>query len=48
MAAYVWFVEMAGGRVVPIDISGELTDNEILSLVSKLNGILLPGGGETI
>ncbi|CAI2372122.1 unnamed protein product [Moneuplotes crassus] len=43
MAAYVKFVENAGARAVPIVWRDP--DEDILSLVSKINGIIFPGGG---
>lgn len=43
MSAYVKFMESAGARVVPI-IYGE-PENVILDKLSKLNGVLSPGGG---
>ncbi|CAI2372949.1 unnamed protein product [Moneuplotes crassus] len=41
-SAYVKFVEASGARAVPI--IWRYSDEEILNLVSKLNGVLLPGG----
>jgi len=42
MAAYVKFVEAAGARVVPL-IWGE-PEEVTLDKLSKLNGVLFPGG----
>jgi gamma-glutamyl hydrolase len=39
---YVGFIESGGGRVVPIPYT--LEDNEIISLMNKLNGVLFVGG----
>ena len=41
-ASYVKFVEMAGGRVVPI--SYYASNASALALFAQLNGVLLPGG----
>jgi len=42
MAAYVKFMEAAGARVVPL-ILGE-TEEVTLEKISKLDGVLFPGG----
>ena len=42
MASYVKFVEAAGARVVPL-ILGE-SENVTFEKLSKLNGVLFPGG----
>lgn len=42
-ASYVKWIEMAGGRVVPL--SYHATDAEVDALQSQVNGVLLPGGG---
>lgn len=43
MAAYIKFVEQAGARVVPIHHTD--TDEQILDLITKINGVIFPGGG---
>lgn len=43
MAAYVKFMEASGARVVPL-IMGE-PDDVTMDKLSKLNGVLFPGGG---
>jgi len=43
MAAYVKFVEQSGSRVVPINPAD--SDEHILDLMSKINGVIYPGGG---
>lgn len=45
-AGYVKFLEMAGVRVVPIPY--DLPADEIENIFSKINGILLPGGGPSL
>ena len=45
-ASYVKFIEMAGGRAVPIKF-GDAT-SEIDQLMEGLNGVLFPGGGADI
>ena len=45
MADYVQYIEASGARVVPI-IEGE-PQEEIVDKISKLNGVLFPGGGES-
>eukprot|EP00730_Choanoeca_flexa_P013843 TRINITY_DN5784_c0_g1_i2.p1 TRINITY_DN5784_c0_g1~~TRINITY_DN5784_c0_g1_i2.p1 ORF type:complete len:307 (+),score=84.73 TRINITY_DN5784_c0_g1_i2:1-921(+) len=42
-ASYVKYLESAGARVVPVFHTS--TESELKSLFSKLNGILIPGGG---
>lgn len=42
MAAYVKFMEASGARVVPL-ILGE-PDEVTMDKLSKLNGVLFPGG----
>lgn len=42
MAAYIKFIEQAGARVVPVFASD--SDETILDLMSKINGIVFPGG----
>lgn len=42
-ASYVKYVEMAGGQAVPIPF--DATQDYLEDLMSKLNGVLLPGGG---
>lgn len=46
MAAYVKFLEQAGARVVPIHYNS--TDEELITLVSKLNGVLYAGGSTVL
>lgn len=41
--AYVKFVEHSGARVVPI-IYKQQTDEEVEELLSKINGVIFPGG----
>lgn len=43
MAAYVRFIESAGARVVPI--IWDEPEDIIIEKVSKLDGVLYPGGG---
>lgn len=43
MAAYIKFVEQAGARVVPIHHTD--SDEQILTLLSQINGVVFPGGG---
>ena len=43
MSAYTKFIEAQGARVVPL--IREESDQVTLDKVSKLNGILFPGGG---
>ena len=47
MGAYVKFVESAGGIPVPFQIL-KMTDNEIRNFVSRVNGLLIPGGGSSL
>jgi len=42
-ASYVKYIESAGGRVVPVHFTQSQKD--LAALLSKLNGILFPGGG---
>lgn len=42
-ASYVKYIESAGGRVVPVHFTQSLQDLAVL--LSKLNGVLFPGGG---
>jgi len=42
MSAYVDFMMSAGARVVPIIISD--SDDVVLDKISKLDGVLFPGG----
>ena len=46
MAAYVKFVEMAGGMAVPIDT--RLPDEELVNLTRKINGVIFPGGSSRL
>lgn len=46
-ASYVKFVEMAGGRAVPLKY-GDASLAEIDTLMEGLNGVLFPGGGADI
>lgn len=46
MAAYIKFAEQAGARVVPIHWTD--SDETILDLVGKINGVILPGGGTNL
>jgi gamma-glutamyl hydrolase len=46
MAAYIKFIEQAGARVVPIHHTS--SDEEILDLVTKINGVLFPGGSTDV
>lgn len=41
-AGYVKFIEMSGGRVVPI--LPEMTDEEVKHIFNSVNGLLFPGG----
>jgi gamma-glutamyl-gamma-aminobutyrate hydrolase PuuD len=43
VAQLVKFVEMGGAIAVPINIMSN-TDEEIIELMSKLNGVFMPGG----
>ena len=43
MAAYVKFMEAAGARVVPL-VLGE-SEKITMDKISKLDGVLFPGGG---
>jgi gamma-glutamyl hydrolase len=43
MAAYVKFMEAAGARVVPL-VLGE-SEEITMDKISKLDGVLFPGGG---
>jgi len=43
-ASYVRWVECAGARVVPLFYE-QWGENEMLSMLKNLNGVLLPGGG---
>ena len=45
-ASYVKYLEAAGARVVPINFYN--TDEEMESILSKVNGIFFPGGGAEI
>ena len=45
VAAYVKFVEMAGARVIPLNCND--TDENLINLVTQINGVIYPGG-ETI
>lgn len=45
-ASYVKFVEMSGAQVVPIYAFS--TQAEIAALLPKINGVLFPGGDESI
>lgn len=45
-ASYVKFVEMSGAQVVPIYAFS--TQAEIATLLPKINGVLFPGGDESI
>lgn len=47
MAAYVKFVESAGGIPVPLQLS-KLSDLEIEQFLEKVNGLLIPGGGSLL
>lgn len=47
MAAYVKFVEQAGGIPIPIQLS-TLSDTEIRAITRRTNGLLIPGGGEDL
>ena len=42
-ASYVKWIESAGGRVVPIPYNIP-TVEELDTLLSKINGVLMPGG----
>jgi gamma-glutamyl hydrolase len=42
-ASYVKWIEMAGGRVVPL--SYYANDSQVDELIGQVNGVLLPGGG---
>ena len=42
-ASYVKFIEMSGAQVIPIYAFSETS--EILDTLSKINGVLFPGGG---
>jgi len=42
MESYVDWIEAAGGKVVPL-IVGE-SEDETLDKLSKINGVLMPGG----
>lgn len=44
MAAYVKFVESAGGVPVPLQLR-HLNDSQIEDFVGRVNGLLIPGGG---
>ncbi|CAI2370140.1 unnamed protein product [Moneuplotes crassus] len=46
MASYVKFVQLAGARAVPIEWRD--SDENITELVSKLNGVLYPGGSTSV
>ncbi|CAI2371025.1 unnamed protein product [Moneuplotes crassus] len=46
MAAYVKFVEASGARAIPIVWRD--SDEDILKLVPKMNGVLFPGGGTSL
>jgi gamma-glutamyl hydrolase len=43
MGAYVRFMQSAGARVIPIRY--DESEEETLEKMSKINGILMPGGG---
>ena len=45
-ASYVKYLEAAGARVVPINYFS--TDEEMDSILSKVNGIFFPGGGAVL
>lgn len=45
-ASYVKFVELAGARAVPVSYYS--TDAEIDDVMSKVNGVLFPGGGASL
>lgn len=45
-ASYVKWIELAGGRVVPIPYNG--TTDEMDTIFSRINGLLLPGGGAEV
>lgn len=47
MAAYVKFVEQAGGIPIPLHLSA-MTDDQIRDFVRRTNGMLIPGGGEDL
>ncbi|CAI2370076.1 unnamed protein product [Moneuplotes crassus] len=46
MSSYVKFVQLAGARAVPIQWRD--SDEDIVELVSKLNGVLYPGGSTPV
>ena len=46
-ASYVKLVQSAGGRVVPI-VDDPRTYKKLDTMFSKLNGIMLPGGGNSL
>jgi gamma-glutamyl hydrolase len=45
-ASYVKWIELAGGRVVPIPYNG--TNDEMDKIFNNINGLLLPGGGAEV
>jgi gamma-glutamyl hydrolase len=45
-ASYIKFVESSGARAVPIMF--DISDEELVSLYGKLNGLLVPGGGSDL
>eukprot|EP01006_Ploeotia_vitrea_P064696 TRINITY_DN88634_c0_g1_i1.p1 TRINITY_DN88634_c0_g1~~TRINITY_DN88634_c0_g1_i1.p1 ORF type:complete len:347 (-),score=46.19 TRINITY_DN88634_c0_g1_i1:78-1094(-) len=45
-ASYVKFLEAGGARVVPIHF--DISDSELNRLFKKLNGVLFPGGGQSL
>lgn len=46
MAAYVKFIEQSGARAVRVN--WRLPDDELVSLISKINGVLFPGGSTSL
>lgn len=45
-ASYVKYVESAGARVVPINFDG--SDEYLEQMYAQINGVLFPGGGQTL
>jgi gamma-glutamyl-gamma-aminobutyrate hydrolase PuuD len=46
-ASYVKFVESGGGIPIPINLM-KLSDQDIMDLMDKLNGVLFTGGGTVL
>ena len=42
MGSFIKFVEMGGG--VPIPITSDMTEDEMLHVLYRTNGLLIPGG----